>query len=419
MQKAESDDVLMHKKEAQTPVLEPEPEDFVFPASRIPRVKPAVNPRHGEENLDESRDEFNAFDLSQELMKFDKPLEIETSQRDLGEIDHEELQYIVEKLHRFARWQRQKLAKKAGIVSQSFSTQLDIIINNSIRVIIQKTPRALDSSPFTSFPKVQFEPENLDENAQDVDDMLDKIDTQLQQRRQSMTARSRGAASGSQLASSAGLSSDRRFSAVDQFRYSKQVLARMSIKELGILLSCLMPIVQVEEARYMIGAAIKEIIVKKDRILIKGSTGFEELNTFIARYALSECLVIWRVMQQQGLSYRDTVVNLLQLKGANSKLTAKYKKECSDDVSELFEVIASLIKQKQRDEYSTGSKNYFRNMTPTKSAFQSKSSLNQSWSNATPTSAMFKNANHIPATYRQDEKGESPEVRRFSMVKRK
>ena len=185
------------------------------------------------------------------------------------------------------------------------------------------------------------------------------------------------------MASSAALSSDRRFSAIDQFRYSKQVLARMSIKELGILLSCLMPIVQVEEARYMIGAAIKEIIVKKDRIMIKGSTGFEELNTFIARYALSECLVIWRIMQQQGLSYRDTVVNLLQLKGANSKLTAKYKKECSDDVSELFEVIASLIKQKQRYEYSSGSKNYFRNMTPTKSAFQTpnRSSLNQSWSN--------------------------------------
>lgn len=78
-QKAESDDVLMHKKEPQAVVLEPEPEDFVFPPSRIPRVKPSVNPRHGEENLDESRDEFNAFDLSQELMKFDKPLEIETS----------------------------------------------------------------------------------------------------------------------------------------------------------------------------------------------------------------------------------------------------------------------------------------------------------------------------------------------------
>jgi len=49
--------------------------------------------------------------------------------------------------------------------------------------------------------------------------------------------------------------------------------------------------------RYMLGASVKEIIVKSDRILIKGSTGFEELNNFIARYALSECLIIWRLMQ--------------------------------------------------------------------------------------------------------------------------
>lgn len=88
----------------------------------------------------------------------------------------------------------------------------------------------------------------------------------------------------------------RRFSAVDSFRFSKDILCRMTIKELGILLSCLMPLVQVSDNRYLIGATTKEIVVKTDRILIKGSTGFEELNTFIARYALSECLIIWRIM---------------------------------------------------------------------------------------------------------------------------
>ena len=52
---------------------EPEPEDLAFPqpfVSRIPRIgqtkyrKNFENTRDGEENLDESRDEFNAFDLS-------------------------------------------------------------------------------------------------------------------------------------------------------------------------------------------------------------------------------------------------------------------------------------------------------------------------------------------------------------------
>ena len=138
----------------------------------------------------------------------------------------------------------------------------------------------------------------------------------------------------------------RRFSAIDSFHFSKALLARMSIKELGILLSCLLPLVQVSENRYLIGATVKEIVVKTDRILIKGSTGFEELNTFIARYALSECLIIWRIMQQRSLTYRETIVSLLKLKGAKPKLITKYEREASTDVSDLFEVIASLIKTK-------------------------------------------------------------------------
>jgi len=51
-------------------------------------------------------------------------------------------------------------------------------------------------------------------------------------------------------------------------------------------------------------------------------------------------------MQKQSLTYRETVANLLQLKGASPKLIAKYEREASDDISDLFEVIASLIKQK-------------------------------------------------------------------------
>ena len=98
--------------------------------------------------------------------------------------------------------------------------------------------------------------------------------------------------------------------------------------------------------RYMIGSTVKEIVVRSDRIMIKGSTGFDELNTYISRYALSECLVIWRIMQKRNLTYRETVANLLELKGVSQKLIAKYEREASDDISDLFEVIASLIKQK-------------------------------------------------------------------------
>jgi len=70
----------------------------------------------------------------------------------------------------------------------------------------------------------------------------------------------------------------------------------MNIKELAILLSCLMPIAKISDNKYLIGAEKKEVVFKSDRILIKGATGFKDSRKFIARYALSECLVIWRTM---------------------------------------------------------------------------------------------------------------------------
>ena len=50
--------------------------------------------------------------------------------------------------------------------------------------------------------------------------------------------------------------------------YSKQLLRKMSVKELGILLSCLLPLAKIDEQRYLIGAEAKNLVVKKDRILV-------------------------------------------------------------------------------------------------------------------------------------------------------
>ena len=44
-------------------------------------------------------------------------------------------------------------------------------------------------------------------------------------------------------------------------------------------------------------------------------------------------------------------MNLLKIKGAKPRLITKYEHEASQEVSDLFEVIASIIKTKQRSEY--------------------------------------------------------------------
>ena len=132
-----------------------------------------------------------------------------------------------------------------------------------------------------------------------------------------------------------------------EFRYSKELLCKMSIRELGSLLCCLLPIAKVGELKYMIGTECKKIIVKSDKVLIRTGGGFMPLEEHIYKYALSECLIIWRTMQQKNLNFNESVVNLLALHGAPESLIEQYQEETTDDISDLFEVIASLVKQKE------------------------------------------------------------------------
>ena len=87
----------------------------------------------------------------------------------------------------------------------------------------------------------------------------------------------------------------------------------MKVKDLGVLLSCLMPLIKIDAAKsqYLIGTTKRELVVTSDRIRIKGAGGGEDVKDYVARYALSECLVIWRMMQEKHLSYREVVINLL------------------------------------------------------------------------------------------------------------
>jgi len=76
--------------------------------------------------------------------------------------------------------------------------------------------------------------DELYDHDSNLDAMMFKMNEQIVERRNTLSARS-------SITSQVTLS--RRFSEVDNFRFSKEILCKMSVKELGILLSCLMPLV--------------------------------------------------------------------------------------------------------------------------------------------------------------------------------
>ena len=133
----------------------------------------------------------------------------------------------------------------------------------------------------------------------------------------------------------------RKLSDPRKFRYSKALLCKMDLKELGALLCCLLPIAKLPlDLRYMIGTESKKIIVKRDNVMIRTGGGFCTIEEHITRFALSECLIIWRTMQKKEIDFNETVVNLLELHGADQTLIDSYKEETTEDISDLFEVIA-------------------------------------------------------------------------------
>ena len=70
----------------------------------------------------------------------------------------------------------------------------------------------------------------------------------------------------------------------------------MSIKELGYLLSCLLPIAKLASLSYMIGTEAKMIIVKKEGVLIRTGGGYCPMEEHVIKNSLYECLVIWNTM---------------------------------------------------------------------------------------------------------------------------
>ena len=61
----------------------------------------------------------------------------EEEKQDL-EIENQELKSLVEKLHKFAKWQQENLAKSVGFQNEFFSKQLKQMMNKSVKVILKQ-----------------------------------------------------------------------------------------------------------------------------------------------------------------------------------------------------------------------------------------------------------------------------------------
>lgn len=80
--------------------------------------------------------------------------------------------------------------------------------------------------------------------------------------------------------------------------------------------------------------------------MVVSSSGLVNMKDFINVSSLTSCLVIWNAMKENKLSYRETTLNLLQIKGVASNLISEYERWINDEVSEIFALIAGVLNEK-------------------------------------------------------------------------
>ena len=213
----------------------------------------------------------------------------------------EELKHLIKKLHQFAKLQIAKMNHEAGVVSDNINRQLMKFMRRSLKVIVLKHQESIESP-------MQLRDKDFQNN---IEQMVDKLDSEIRERETDRISR----------ASCQNMDRDernkRRASDPLAFDFSKELLVTLSLNELSVLLCCLLPIARLSNNKYMIGTEAKLIVVKSDKVMLRTGGGYAPLDEHINKYALFECLLIWRTMNKQKIGFTETVVNLLEMHGAD------------------------------------------------------------------------------------------------------
>ena len=128
----------------------------------------------------------------------------------------------------------------------------------------------------------------------------------------------------------------------------KEHLSQMPRDELVNLLTCLLPIVRLDAAenRYLVGAEVKKLVHKSDRVLVQTGGGFSEIGDHLNQYAIRESLVIWKAMTRHSLTFSEAITGMLLQNKADKRVITAFREEVSDDMDSLFIIVVSLYRTK-------------------------------------------------------------------------
>ena len=122
----------------------------------------------------------------------------------------------------------------------------------------------------------------------------------------------------------------------------------MSHTELVKIIACLLPIVRLSEGRYLVGAEVKKLIKKTDRVLVQTGGGFSQLYEHLCAYAMREAIVIWKAMMKHNISYSQAIQGLLIQAKAKNETVRSFNDGLTTEIDDLFEVLITIFKEQRK-----------------------------------------------------------------------
>ena len=150
-----------------------------------------------------------------------------------------------------------------------------------------------------------------------------------------------------------------RFGPLDTEISSKYTYLRLlSNQELVFIQGSLMPIVKLNEGRYMIGTRIKEIIQRNNGLYVRNGGGFMKLEEFISKCGSTESLRIEKIIlyllkkakrlpngEIQEPTFSDAVMHLLKMNKFSTGQIQRYLKTLSIETNDLFKYSLRVLKE--------------------------------------------------------------------------
>ena len=96
----------------------------------------------------------------------------------------------------------------------------------------------------------------------------------------------------------------------------------------------------------MIGTLSNILMIKADQIMLRVGGGYATFEQYIHQVGPFECIKIYKLMKNEKISFKESVVFFLRKLKAMASVLSRYMETSEDDQADLFKSAIDYLKHK-------------------------------------------------------------------------